>query len=58
MMELLKPIILGQIRHLITAGATILVAQGYVEASMIDAAVGIAMYAIAAGWSAFEKKKR
>ena len=53
---MLKPLILGQLRHLLTAGATVLVSRGYLESSMVDAVVGAAIYAIAAGWSAYEKK--
>lgn len=55
---MLKHIVMGQVRHLLTAGATVLVSKGWLEASMVDAAVGIAVYAIAAGWSAYEKKER
>ena len=53
---MLKPLILGQLRHLLTVGATILVSRGYLESSMVEAVVGAAIYAIAAGWSAYEKK--
>ena len=54
---MMKLIVLGQIRHLLTACATVLVTKGYLEASMVEAAVGIAVYAIGAGWSAVEKRK-
>jgi hypothetical protein len=53
---MLKPILLGQLRHALTAAAAILVSKGYLEASMAEAAVGIAIYAIGAGWSAYDKK--
>jgi hypothetical protein len=58
MLTILKPIIIGQLRHLLTAGAAVLVAKGYLEASMVEAVVGAATYAIGAGWSAYEKKGR
>ena len=53
---MMKQIIIGQLRHLLTAGATMLVAKGYLETSMVESAVGIIVYAIGAGWSAYEKK--
>lgn len=53
---MLKRIILGQLRHLLTLGAGIMVANGYLEASMVDAFVGIAVGIIGAGWSAIEKR--
>ena len=56
MRNMLKPVLLGQIRHLLTAGAAVLVGKGYLEASMAEAAVGIVMYAAGTGWSAWEKR--
>lgn len=54
---MLKQVLLGQLRHLLTAGATWLVTVGYLDASMVDSLVGIVVYIIVAGWSAFEKKE-
>ena len=56
MLKMFKPLILGQLRHLLTVGAGALVAYGYVEASNTEALVGIVLYAIGAGLSALDKK--
>lgn len=53
---MLKSIVLGQLRHMFTVAAGTLVGAGYLQASQTEAAVGIALYAIGAAWSAYEKK--
>jgi len=54
---MMKSIILGQARHLLTAAAGVLVTNGYLQAAYTEAFVGIAIGLLGAGWSAIEKQR-
>lgn len=45
----------GIIRHLLTAGGGVLVADGYVSASQLQDGVGALLVLIGIGWSLFNK---
>lgn len=51
-------LLMGQLRHLLTVAAGILVTKGYLDAGMAEAFVGILLGIIGAGWSALDKKGR
>lgn len=51
-------LLMGQLRHLLTVAAGILVTKGYLDAGMVEAFVGILLGIIGAGWSAIDKKGR
>jgi len=51
-----KESILGVIRHILTFGGGFVVAQGFVDQSMVSDAVGALMTLIGLGWSIYDKK--
>lgn len=53
-----KQIALGQLRHLLTAGAGVMVTSGYLAAEHEQAAIGIVMGLAGALWSFIDKKAR
>lgn len=50
-------IILGLIRHALTAGGGVLVAKGYLDAGGAETVVGAIITLIGAVWSVWDKKK-
>ena len=52
----LQPIIMGQIRHLVTMGGTALATSGYIGGSDAVVVTGAVMALIAVIWSAIAKK--
>lgn len=57
MNPIIKKIVFGQLRHLLTVASGVLVTKGYLDASMAEAFVGIATGFVGAGWSAVEKRR-
>lgn len=53
---IIKRVVFGQLRHLLTVGAGVLVSKGYLDASMVESFVGILLGLAGAGWSAVDKK--
>lgn len=51
-------IILGLIRHALTAGGGILVAKGYVDSGGVETVVGAAITLIGALWSVWDKRSK
>lgn len=52
-----KDVILGVIRHVLTAGGGILVSSGYIDASNMDIAAGAIVALIGVVWSVIKNKK-
>lgn len=50
-------IILGLLRHALTAGGGILVAKGYLESATVETIVGAIVTMAGALWSVYDKKK-
>lgn len=55
MNETLKQIALGQLRHLLTAGATALVAHGYANSNKVESIVSAGVVLVMMIWSALHK---
>lgn len=53
-----KDIVLGLVRHVITAGGGLVIGKGYIDASAFDAAVGAIVTLIGIGWSVVDKRSR
>ncbi len=53
--ETTQAIAAGVLRHVLTAGAGILVADGYIQSSQTQQAVGAVMFLIGVGWSWWQK---
>ena len=51
-------LILGLVRHALTAGGGVLVSKGLAEADSIEKAVGALIFLAGFGWSALRKIKR
>lgn len=57
----MKDIILGLLRHLLTAGGGVLAAKGVVgadDAATLETAIGSAVALAGAAWSIWDKKKQ
>lgn len=54
----MKDMILGIVRHLITAGGVALVTKGVLDAATANTAVGAVMTLLSVGWSVYEKRTR
>lgn len=52
------PVVLGVLRHVLTAAGGALAANGVLEAAQIETAVGAALTLAGIAWSAWEKKSR
>lgn len=52
----LKPIIMGQLRHVVTVAGTSLATTGYIGSSDVESAVGAAMVIVSLILSAVSKK--
>lgn len=50
-------VILGIIRHLLTAGGGVLVSNGILEAGQVETAVGAVLALVGIVWSVWDKKK-
>lgn len=55
---MMKDMVLGIARHLLTAGGGALVAQGTLDAATAQTAVGALVTLVGVGWSVYEKSKR
>lgn len=53
-----KDIVLGLVRHVITAAGGLVIGKGYVDASTLDAAVGAIVTLVGIGWSVVDKRSR
>lgn len=52
------PVVLGVLRHVLTAVGGALATNGVLEAGQIETAVGAALTLAGIAWSAWEKKSR
>lgn len=50
-----QDVVLGFVRHLLTLGAGLLIAKGYVDESMTNELIGAVMTIVGFGWSYFHK---
>lgn len=50
-------VVMGLIRHLMTAGGGILAAKGYVDSGTVETVVGAVITLLGALWSVYDKKK-
>lgn len=50
-------VMLGLIRHLLTAGGGALAAKGYIDAGTVETIVGSIITLLGAAWSIYDKKK-
>ena len=53
-----KETILGFIRHILTFGGGFIVAQGHVDITQLETAIGAIVTLAGIVWSAFDKKTR
>lgn len=53
----LREIVLGVVRHILTAGGGVLVARGVATSSEVEAAAGAAVVLIGFVWSVLQKVK-
>ena len=53
-----KEAVLAAVRHLLTAGGGLLVAQGVTEAAAMETAIGAVMTLVGFGWSLWRKYAR
>lgn len=49
-------ILAGIVRHLVTTGAGVLVAHGYIQSSQTEQVVGAVMVLVGIGWSWWQKR--
>lgn len=52
------PVVLGILRHILTAAGGALAANGMLEAAQVETAVGAALTIAGIAWSAWEKRSR
>ena len=52
-----KDQIMGVVRHVLTFGGGFLVAKDWLDAGMLETAVGAVVALVGVAWSAFAKKK-
>lgn len=50
-----QSILAGIVRHLVTTGAGVLVAHGYIQSSQSEQVIGAVMVLIGVGWSWWQK---
>ena len=57
--QIAQPILAGQLRHVLTVGAGMLIAKGAIQAdqqgAFIEIGLGLATWAVGAGWSWWQK---
>lgn len=51
-----QSILAGIVRHLVTTGAGVLVAHGYIQSSQTEQVVGAVMVLVGIGWSWWQKQ--
>lgn len=55
--SLFKNIVIGIVRHLVTAGGAYLVSEGVITSSQQNDLLGSALFLAGVAWSAYEKYK-
>jgi hypothetical protein len=54
----MQAIVLGFIRHALTAAGGALVAKGYIDSTGLESVIGGLITAVGAAWSAYDKRQQ